>query len=422
MKTFAQPVRGLVGVRADASTDVKALLEEQGKAFEAFKQAHDKEVSDLKKGLGDVVQSEQVDRINDAVGELQTAIDEANAKIASLNLSGGSADEPKTDPEYVKAFNSWFRKGRGDQEVEAMQTTGIRAAMSVGTDADGGYLAPTEWDRSIVDRLKILSPWRQVSGQIAISGNGFTRLYNDRATASGWVGETAARPTTAQAQFGQLTFNTGEIYANPKATQRVLDDALVDIESWLSMEVETEFAFQEGVAFVSGDGSNKPNGLLTYATGGSNAATHPWGVVPEVNSGAAATLTVNGLIDLVYALPTERSANARFVMNRLTHAVVRKLSDGDGNLIWQRGLAPGEPATILGQPITEIAAMPDVAANALPIAYGDFQRGYLIVDRIGIRITRDPYTDKPNVQFYTTKRVGGGVNDPEAMRLQRVAA
>jgi HK97 family phage major capsid protein len=420
MKTFAQPVRGLVGVRADASTDIKALLDEQGKAFEAFKAAHEKEVSDLKKGMGDVVQSEQVDRINASVGELQTAIDEANAKIASLSLSGGSVDA-ETDPEYVKAFGNWFRKGRGESEVEAMQATGIRAAMSVGTDADGGYLAPTEWDRTIVDKLKIVSPMRQIAGQISIGGNGFTRLYNDRATASGWVGETAARPTTAQAQLGQLTFSTGEVYANPKATQRVLDDALIDVESWLAMEVETEFAYQENVAFISGNGTNKPNGLLTYATGAANAATHPWGAIPEVVSGAAAAITVDGLIDLVYDLPTERSANARFIMNRKTHAAVRKLKDGDGNLIWQRGLAPGEPSTILGQPVTEMAAMPDVAANAYPIAFGDFQRGYLIVDRVGIRITRDPYTDKPNVQFYTTKRVGGGVNDPQSLRLHKMS-
>lgn len=391
---------------------ISALIEKQGEAFEAFKAEHNKALSDVRK---DVVQAEKVDRINDEVGKLQASIDEANQKLAAV-LVGGAQEELPTNAAYSKAFDRFFRKG-DEAGLEAAIRDNPRAAMNVGTPEDGGYTAPTEWDRSIIDKLKTVSPMRQIATIQTISGNGFSKLYNDRATASGWVGETAQRPETTTAKFAEVKFNTGEIYANPAATQRLLDDSEINLENWLAGEVETEFAYQEGLAFISGNGTDKPKGLLTYTA----AASHPWGAIPEVKTGRAAALTLEGLIDLVYDLPSERTPGARFALNRKTQGEIRKIKDGNGQFIWQPGLQQSQPATILGHPMTEMAAMPDIAANSVPIVFGDFS-GYLIIDRTGIRILRDPYTNKPFVQFYTTKRVGGGVVDPTLFRYHKVAA
>ncbi|PWL18831.1 phage major capsid protein [Falsochrobactrum shanghaiense] len=395
---------------------ISALIEKQGAAFEAFKSEHNTALADIRKGQEDVVRTEKVDRINDEIGKLTAAIDDANAKLGALQVSGAN-EQPAERGEYAKAFDRFFRKG-DERELQSL-TSGPKASMNVGTPEDGGYTAPTEWDRTIVDKLKIVSPMRQIATVQTISGNGFSKLYNDRNTASGWVGETDARPETSTAKFAEVKFTTGEIYANPAATQRLLDDSEINIESWLAGEVETEFAYQEGLAFVSGDGSNKPRGILKYAAGDTPA--HPWGAIPSVKSGAATALKLDGLIDLVYDLPSERTPNARFVMNRKTQGAIRKIKDGNGNFIWQPGLQAGQPASVLGFPVTEMAAMPDVGAGNIPIVFGDFS-GYLVIDRMGIRILRDPYTSKPFVMFYTTKRVGGGVTDPTMFRYHTIEA
>ena len=263
---------------------------------------------------------------------------------------------------------------------------------------------------------------RQIATVQTISGAGFKKLYNLHGTGSGWVGETAARSETATPEFGAQTFVPGELYANPAATQQLLDDSEVNLEAWLAGEVEAEFAYQEGLAFVSGNGTNKPKGFLTYVTGAANAADNPLGAIAVTTAAATGAVTTDELIDLVYSLPGALSQNARFVINRNTLARIRKLKDGDGNYLWQPSLQAGQPQQLLGHPVTEMAAMPNVGAAAVPIAFGDFRRGYLIVDRTGVRVLRDPYTNKPYVMFYTTKRVGGGVKDPQAIKALKMAA
>lgn len=320
---------------------------------------------------------------------------------------GGQGKKVK-DREYSEAFRAHFK--RGD----------VQAALSKGTDADGGYLAPVEWDRTITDKLVELSPMRQLATVQSVTGAGFTKLFNLGGTASGWVGETAARPQTANATFASLGFGWGEIYANPAATQQVLDDAAINLESWLAGEVQTEFARQEGAAFISGDGANKPFGILTYVIGGTNAAKHPFGAIAAVNSGAAAAITSDAIIDLIYDLPSAFTGSARFLMNRKTQAAVRKLKDGQGNYLWQPSYVAGQPATLAGFAITEDPNMPDVAAAALPVLFGDFKQTYAVFDRMGVRVLRDAYTAKPYVLFYTTRRVGGGVLNPEPMRALKI--
>lgn len=401
--------RGIVAVRADAGGDVTKILAGLQKDWQAFKDTQAEKDKEVKAKFDDVVTTEKMNRIDASVSELQAAVDQANAKLAAMAANGAGPGQVK-DPEYSEAFRAHFRKGE------------VQANLNKGAADEGGYLAPVEWDRTITDKLVEVSAMRQIASTQSISGNGFTKLFNLRGTASGWVGEAAARPETGTATFGSMTFTTGEIYANPAATQQVLDDAEVDLEAWIAGEVETEFSYQEGLAFISGNGTNKPNGFLTYVTGGTNAAANPLGAIEKQTAASASALTEDELLDLIYAVPSAYTGNCRFVMNRSTMGVVRKLRDSDGRQLWQPSTQAGQPSQLLAYPVTEMPGMPDVGASALPIAFGDFRRGYLIVDRTGVRVLRDPFTNKPYVHFYTTKRVGGGVVNPECIKVMEMAA
>lgn len=401
--------RGIIAVRADAGADIKALIADLNKDWSTFKATMEQKDKDLAKRFDDVVTTEKLERINSSVGDLQKAVDDANARIAAMSIGAGGAAEVK-DKEYTDAFRAHFRKGD------------VQAALNKGTASEGGYLAPVEWDRTITDKLIQVSPMRQIASVQNISTAGFTKLFNLRGTASGWVGEAAARTQTNTPTFGQMTFTPGEIYANPAATQQMLDDAEINLEQWLANEVETEFSYQEGLAFISGDGTNKPRGLLTFVTGGAAAAVNPLGAIELKTAASATAIASDELVDMVYMLPSAFTQDARWVMNRTVQGVIRKLKDGDNNYLWQPSYVAGQPATIIGYPVTEMPGMPNLAANALPIAFGDFRRGYLIVDRVGVRVLRDPFTNKPYVHFYTTKRVGGGVQNPETMKVLKMAA
>lgn len=400
--------RALCGVvRADAQ-DPKAMIAQIQAAFDEFKKTNDEK---LKAKAEDGLVNEKLDKINAAIDGYQTAIDDLNAKIAAGPAGENVIGDLKADPEYVGSFKAHMRKGD------------IQAALNKGAADEGGYLAPVEWDRTITGKLKEISPIRANAQVITISTAGFKKLFTDRAVGSGWVGETASRPATSTPEFAELTFNPGEIYANPQATQQMLDDAAINLEGWLASEVQNEFARQENIAFLSGDGVNKPFGLLTYVTGAANEAKHPWGAIQVVNSGAAAALSnPDKLLDLIYALPGRYRANAKFFLNRLTQGVVRKLKDGQGNYLWQPAAAAGQPATLMGESIVEVPDLPDVGANAIAALYGDMAETYLVIDRIGIRVLRDPFTNKPYIGFYVTKRVGGGVQNPEAMKALKIAA
>jgi HK97 family phage major capsid protein len=410
-KSNSRVVRGIQSVRAEAAPnpgEVKTLVESMNQAFATFKAEHTKQLDDIRQGQADALQALKVDKINADIDRLQAAVDTANTQLAAAQM-GGAANNVK-DKEYSAAFRAHFAKGE------------VQAALNKGADDQGGYLTPVEWDRTITDRLVETSPMRQLATVQPVTGTGFTKLFNMGGTSSGWVGETDPRPETATGTFAALGFGWGEIYANPAATQQILDDSAIDLEAWLAGEVQTEFSKQEGVAFWSGNGVNKPFGILTYVTGGANAAKHPFGAIEAINSGAAADITSDGVLDLIYDLPTAFTGNARFAMNRRTLGKIRKLKDGQGNYLWQPSYVAGQPSTVVGFAATEVPDMPDVAANSTPVLFGDFKRTYLILDRQGVRVLRDPYTKKPYVLFYTTKRVGGGVMNTEPMRALKVSA
>jgi HK97 family phage major capsid protein len=256
-----------------------------------------------------------------------------------------------------------------------------------------------------------------------ISGGLYKRAFSTSGPATGWVGETGARPQTAASTLAELSYPAMELYAQPAATQTLLDDAIVDIDRWIADEVESAFAEQEGAAFVAGDGVNKPKGFLASVT--VDNAAWEWGKLGFVATGQAggfpAASPTDKLIDLIYALRAGYRQNAVFVMNRKTQGAIRKFKDADGNYLWQPPAGAGQAATLMSFPVVEAEDMPDIAANSLSIAFGDFKRGYLVVDRAGVRVLRDPYSAKPYVLFYTTKRVGGGVQDYDAIKLLKFA-
>jgi len=400
-----------------APDTINAAFGELMEAFETFKETNDQRLGEIEKKLSaDVVTREKLERINRALDEHKRVVDHMALKAARPALAGGP--EGPDNAEHKAAFSAYLR--RGDE-------SGLRAleekAMSIGTPADGGYLVPAETDTEIGRRLSAVSPIRALSTVRQVSGAVLKKPFAASGMAAGWVAETAARPQTGTAQLAELSFPTMELYAMPAATAALLEDAAVDVESWISAEVDAVFAEQEGTAFVSGDGTNKPKGFLDYtkvADGGWS-----WGNIGYIATGTAGGFKASGpadtLIDIVYATKAGHRQNGTFVMNRKTQGSIRKFKDAEGNYLWRPPANPGQAASLMGFAIAEAEDMPDVAADSFSIAFGDFRAGYLVVDRTGVRVLRDPYSAKPYVLFYTTKRVGGGVQNFEAIKLVKFA-
>lgn len=410
--------RGLVRMpRADAA-DATKILQDLQKTFQAFKDEREAEIKGIKAKFDDVVQKEKVDRINADITKLQASIDEVNKALAAARLGAGGREIDPNKAEHAKAFDRFFRKGvdAGLRDIE------VKAAMSTDSDPDGGYVVPEQMEQAVDRVLGTVSAIRSIATVMNISAPTYKKLVGQGGATGGWVGEREARTSTTTPTLTELVFQAMELYANPAATQTLLDDARVDLAAWLANEVSITFSEMEGVAFYSGNGVNKPRGIASYTMIADTS--YAWGKVGFKTSGVAAALndaTHSGhdaLTDLVYALKQGYRQNARFLMNRKTQAAVRKFTTlGDEKLpLWQPSLQLGQPATLLGYPITDDDNVEDIGSNAFPVWFGDFKRGYLIVDRLGIRVLRDPYTNKPYVHFYTTKRVGGGIQNFEAIK------
>jgi HK97 family phage major capsid protein len=383
-------------------------------AFEAFKDANDTRLGEIEKKLSaDVVTRDKVDRINKAMDEQKRAIDQLVLKKARPALGGGDASSLEV-LEHKAAFETYIRRG-DDGGLRALE----EKAFSTAVATDGGYLVPNETDTEIGRRLSVVSPIRGLATVRQVSGHVLKKPFALAGLATGWVAETGARTETTTPSLAELSFETMELYAMPAATQGLLDDAAVDIESWIASEVDIAFGEQEGTAFVTGNGTNRPKGFLAY-TNVANASWS-WGNIGYLATGVAGGFAASGpgdiLIDAAYALKAGHRQNAHYIMNRTTQAAVRKFKDAQGNYLWQPPSAVGQPATLMGFPVAEAEEMPDIASNAFAIAVGDFRAGYLVVDRMGVRVLRDPYSAKPYVLFYTTKRVGGGVQNFEAIKL-----
>lgn len=393
--------------------DVKQVADELGAKFDEFKLKNDKRIDALEAEKGKLV--EQVDGLNEKLGELDEMKSALEKELAGLKRPDGSGT--KAASEHKTAFMQFVRKGvdTGLGELQAK-------ALQIGVDADGGYAVPEELDRTIIELLRDESPMRQVCGQITVGTPDYKKLVNLGGAGAGWVGETAPRPETNTPTLAQIAAFMGEIYANPQATQTSLDDMFFDAEGWLNGEVAREFAEMEGSAFLLGNGTNKPKGALAYPLALTNDKTRPYGTLQKLISGTAGAFNGDKLIDMVHALKAGYRGNATWMMNNLSVAYARKLKDSEGNYLWRPGLEAGQASSLLGYGITENEDMPDIAADANALMFGDFKRGYTIVDRIGTRVLRDPYTNKPYVGFYTTKRVGGMLVDSQAIKVLTLSA
>ena len=426
----------------DIKDAVKAV-EDLNKGFEEFKSSNEENLAKR-----DVVIEEKLTRIESSLDAAQKVADEAvlAAKRANrvvtdedgneLDLDQKAADWARTAAkrrgdsapadfdgaamvEYRKHVNRYLRKGDERMGPEELK------ALSVGSDPDGGYTVHPDMSGRVTQRVFETSPMRAYASVQVISTDALEGTYDNDEAAAGWVSETGSRPETDTPELGAWRIPVHELYANPRATQKLLDDSEVNIEAWLAGKVANKFARVEAAAFISGDGVGKPRGFLTYPDY-AVAGTFEHGKIEQFDTGVAAGFAadpngVDTLLDVQYGLKAPYRANANWFFNRSVTAVIRKMQDSDGNYIWIPGAMAGMPAQLLGHQIAPFEDMPGMVDDALPIAFGDMREAYQIVERHGVRVLRDPYTAKPYVQFYTTRRVGGDVVNFEALKLLKLA-
>ncbi len=362
--------------------------------------------------LDAVVQGERIDGLEGEIAALKGALLAAQ-RPALDGVKGGAVD-----PARANFVDRYLRQGM-EAGVELKSFSGASGAA-------GGYAVPREIDQLIGATLKAISPIRGIANVVRTGSAGYRKLVTGGGIVSGWASETGARAETGTPVFNEIAPPSGELYANPAASQAMLDDAQFDVEAWLASEIGREFAVAEGAAFVNGNGTNKPKGFLTYTTTNEADSVRAFGSLQYVASGGAGAFAASNpqdrLIDLVQSLRAPYRQGASFVMNSATLAAVRKMKTTDGAFIWQPGLSGAQPATLLGYPVVEAEDMPDITAGSLSIAFGNFQAGYVIAERSETSILRDPFSNKPFVHFYAVKRIGGAVANSEAIKLMKFAA
>ncbi|UIP07133.1 phage major capsid protein [Erythrobacter sp. SDW2] len=354
------------------------------------------------------------DRIDSEVANLRSDVDEVKARVDRIGRAATRPAIGGADSQEVKGFVDGYLRRGSTSEIKS---------ISGAVPSDGGYAVPREIDAAIARALTEISPIRAIAQVVQTGTSGYSKLVSLGGTASGWVSETAARPETDTPSFSEIAPPTGELYANPAASQAMLDDAGFDLEAWLASEIATEFARAEGAAFVHGNGVDQPRGFLNAPTSEEFDGDRAFGTLQYIGTGDAAGFGSNPdakLIDLVHTMKAGHRQGASFVMNSATLAEVRKLKTADGAFLWQPGLVEGQPDRLLGYPVVEAEDMPDIATGAFPVAFGNFRHGYLIAERTATQILRDPFTNKPFVHFYATKRVGGQVLDSNAIKLLKI--
>lgn len=361
---------------------------------------------------------EALEQEDDQVAALRGEMAALKARVDAQALAGVRPALSGAKAEASPFVERYLRKG-----LEA----GVELkALSGATDAAGGYAVPEELDQAIERTLAAISPIRAIANVVKVGSAGYRKLVTTGGTPSGWVAETAARPETDTPEFQEIAPPFGDLYANPAASQAMLDDAQFDVEAWLAGEIASEFARAEGAAFVNGNGTSRPKGFLAAPNSIDADGVRAFGTLQFIKTGVAGGFAASNpqdkLIDLVQTLRSPYRQGAVFVMNSATAASIRKFKTADGAFLWQPALAGGQPDTLLGYPVVEAEDMPDVAANALSIAFGNFRAGYLIAERAETQILRDPFTNKPFVHFYATRRIGGQVMNSEAIKLLKFAA
>lgn len=384
--------------------DIADVLEKQGKAFKDF-----------------------VDRKDAETTEIKTTIDELLKKAGRPTLGG---TETKLDTPELKALSGAARALLAGNQEKANALFVEAKAMNTGSGPDGGYVVHDVISTGMTKVMAEISPIYRLARKIPMTtGGGFEEPIDRESAEAQWVGETAARDDTDTPQLAAFRVDLHEIYAMPKATQKLLDVASINVLDWLTGKVGDAFAVKEGTAFHTGDGIAKPRGILSYPTALTTDASRAWGTFQHIATGASgafptSSTTVNPadvLVDVTMALKAQYRAGAAWLMNRLTAGAVRKLKDAEGRHVWVDSLVQGQPAMLLGYPVEIDEEMPDIAANSLSIAFGNVEKAYTIIEQPGTKFLTDPYTDKPNVRLYAYRRVGGGVNNTEALKFLKFA-
>lgn len=356
--------------------------------------------------------------------EIHTKLQQQEERLTMLDRKSISSARPAlaagidTGAPHQKAFNAYLRSG-DDDGLRGLELEG--KAMSTAVAGDGGYLVDPQTAETIQSVLHSTASVRTIANVVNVEATSFDVLVDHSDVDSGWVSETGTVSEGATPTIDRISIPLYELSALPKASQRLLDDSAFDVEGWLAGRIADKFARSEGAAFVSGDGVDKPTGFLTYTA--VDNASWAWGDLGYVPTGTAGDIgDGDAVIDLVYALGADYRANGTFVMNSKTAGTIRKLKDADGRFLWSDGLAAGEPALLMGYPVVIVEDMPDIAAGSFSVAFGDFSKGYTVAERPDTRILRDPFSAKPHVLFYATKRVGGDVSDFAAIKLLKFDA
>ena len=435
--------------------DIKKVIDQQGEAFEQFKKANDSLIAAKAEGkaVGDLeakvaTLSAALDKLN----EQKTAIDELLLKAARPGGLGGDTKDAEAKAAELKGFNGMLRaeyqaKGKAfpgelSQDAYAQYKSGFfklmsgvtvdslsadeRKAMSAGSDPDGGYLLPHSTQGRMVTKLYEQSIMRQIADVQTISTEKIEGVVDDDEADAGWVSELGTRSDSGTPQVRRWEIATHEMYAMPKVSQKLIDDAAVDVEAWLAGKVADKFARIEGTAFWSGNGVGQPRGLCSYTTVDTNDGSRAWGQFQFVKSGANGafhTTQFDPIVDLQGAMKDHFLPNAQWVMRREVRTAARKLKESTTNrYLWEPGMQVGAPERLNGYPVRVDQYMPALATDSLSLAFGDFRQAYTIVDRIGVRTLRDPFTAKPYVVFYSTKRTGGGAMNFEAVKFLKFSA
>jgi len=359
--------------------------------------------------------------------EMKTKFQQQEERLMKLDRKNLTHARPalatsaEVEAPHQKAFEAYVRSGN-DDGLRGLELEG--KALNSAVNSEGGYLVDPQTSETIQAVLRSTASCRAIAKIVNVTAASYDVLIDVSEAGAGWAQETANAAETATPSIERITIPLHELSAMPKISQRLLEDSAFDVEAWLADRVAEKFSCAESEAFINGDGIDKPTGFLTYPT--ATSGTETWGELGHVDTGVdgafAAVDPASALIDLVFALGSQYRANATFVMNSKTVGQVRKIKDADGRFLWADSLAAGEPARLLGYPVLVCEEMPDVATGSLSIAFGDFAAGYTIAERPDLRILRDPFSAKPHVMFYASKRVGGDVSDFNAIKLLKFSA
>jgi HK97 family phage major capsid protein len=435
----------IIEIREDQTLgDLAKTIEKIGLGFEEYKKTNDERLDQIaKKGVVDPTTEAKLAKLDkdlDALTDLKRRLESVETRGARPGGEGGRHEQPtKEAQDYKEAFLDWLRApsdlGRQQKAQAARSALESRANASplerratqvvTSTGSAGGFALPEEIERTIARLQLDLSPIRQIATVRQVSTTDYKELFDVNGAAFEWVPEAGARSQTDTPNLAEVVPTMGTASARPRASEESLDDLFFDVESWLQQSVAEALAVGEGAAFIGGNGTNRPTGILAGPTPVATVdASRAFGTLQYIASGQASALPTSAdtFIDMVYSLRARYRANARWLTSKAILAALRKYKDSTGQYLWQASLSQAQPETFMGYPISEAEDMPAVAAGTFPLAFGDFKEGYLIVDRVGTRVTRDDITVPGFVQWYVRRRVGGKLRNTQAIKLLKVAA